>query len=89
MVKRTEYPANYYLLGIFTLLEALSVGFIVSFYDVWLVVQAFVLTSMVVACLTAYTFQTKRDFKASGAILSTFLMLLLFGSLTHVNFPID
>lgn len=48
--------------------------------------QAFFLTTLVVATLTGYTFQTKRDFKASGALLSTFLLLLIFGGLFQVFF---
>ena len=54
-------------------------------YDTWLVVEAFLLTSLVVICLTVYTFQSKRDFRPTGAALSSLLMLLIFGSFFHVR----
>ncbi len=31
MVKRTEYPSNYYLLALFTIFQSLSVGFICKY----------------------------------------------------------
>ena len=48
------------------MVEAFTVGVIVSFYDVSVVLQAFFLTAGVVVGLTAFTFQTKRDFTAMG-----------------------
>lgn len=80
MVKRTEYPANYYLLGAFTLFESISIGFVASFYDISIVIQAFFLTTAVVGCLTLYTFQSKRDFRFMGAALFSLLTLLVLGS---------
>ena len=106
MIKRTEYPVNFYLLGAFTFFESLSVGFIgdsiflnlkskiqkfifydylASFYDISTVIQAFCMTTIVVICLTAYTFQTKRDFKAGGAILFSLLTILIFGGFFQVK----
>lgn len=41
--------------------------FQVTFYDYTVVLQAFVLTSAVFLGLTAYTFQSKRDFSKLGA----------------------
>lgn len=86
MIKRTEYPVNFYLLGAFTFFESLSVGFIASFYSVSTIIQAFCMTTIVVICLTAYTFQSKRDFKAGGAILFSLLMILIIGGLFQVFF---
>ncbi|RNA13095.1 lifeguard 4-like [Brachionus plicatilis] len=86
MINRTNYPMNYYLLALFTFFESISVGLITSFYETWIVVQAFILTSLVVGSLTLYTFQTKRDFKAGGAILSSLLLLLIFGGLFQIFF---
>jgi FtsH-binding integral membrane protein len=42
--------------------EALTVGVLVSFFEKSVVIQAFFLTAAVVAALTAFTFQTKKDF---------------------------
>ncbi|TRY57559.1 hypothetical protein DNTS_023500 [Danionella cerebrum] len=64
---RHQHPVNLYLLFGFTLLESLSVATAVSFYDYGIVLQAFVLTSAVFLGLTAYTFQSKRDFSKIGA----------------------
>ena len=65
--------------------ESISVGLIASFYETWIVVQAFVLTTLIVVSLTAYTFQSKRDFRAGGAILSSLLLLIIFGGLFQVK----
>jgi FtsH-binding integral membrane protein len=59
---------------------------VASFYDIWLVVQAFFLTTTVVACLTLYTFQTRRDFKFMGATLFSLLVLLMVGGVLQILF---
>jgi FtsH-binding integral membrane protein len=86
MAKRTHYPVNFYLLAAFTFFESLSVGFIASLYDISTVVQAFSLTTIVVIGLTAYTFQSKRDFKSGGAILFSLLTILIFGGFFQIIF---
>uniref|UniRef100_A0A8C9DDQ8 Transmembrane BAX inhibitor motif containing 4 n=1 Tax=Prolemur simus TaxID=1328070 RepID=A0A8C9DDQ8_PROSS len=73
-LKRHKYPLNLYLLFGFTLLEALTVAVVVTFYDVYIVLQAFILTTAVFLGLTAYTLQSKRDFsKFEAGILNTVL----------------
>lgn len=47
-----------------TVVQAYSVGVIVTFYSKVVVLQALLLTLVVLAGLTIYTFQTKRDFSA-------------------------
>jgi FtsH-binding integral membrane protein len=47
--------------------QAYTVGVVVTFYDVNVVIQAFFLTSAVVVGLTAFTFQSKRDFSSWGS----------------------
>ncbi|XP_012497463.1 PREDICTED: protein lifeguard 4 [Propithecus coquereli] len=42
-------------------------NFTVTFYDVSIVLQAFILTTAVFLGLTAYTLQSKRDFSKFGA----------------------
>ena len=66
-LKSREHPTNLILLAAFTVVEAYTIGVLVTFYDVAVVVQAFFLTAGVVAGLTAFTFQTKRDFSSWGA----------------------
>lgn len=63
---RHVVPLNLFLLGAFTVVEAITVGTVVSLYEVASVVQALVLTLLITAGLTAYTFQTKRDFSSMG-----------------------
>ncbi len=83
--KRLEYPTNFYLLGVFTFFESLSIGTLVSFFDKMLVIQAIILTAVIVIGLTIYTFQTKRDFSAMGAGLFAFLCVLLAGGIIQVR----
>lgn len=87
-VKRLEYPTNFALLAVFTLFESLTIGTIVSYFDKILVIQALVLTAVIVLGLTMYTFQTKRDFSAMGAGLYAFLCVLIAGGLLQVRYPL-
>jgi len=84
MYKRNEYPTNFYLLGAFTLLNSISVGSIVSIYDLDVVIQAFFLTGAIVIGLTLYTFNSKNDFTWLSGILSSLIMVSLFGSILHI-----
>jgi len=83
--KRLEYPTNFALLGVFTFFESLSIGTLVSFFDKILVIQAIIITAVIVIGLTMYTFQTKRDFSAMGAGLFAFLCALLAGGIIQVR----
>uniref|UniRef100_A0A8C5RKB1 Transmembrane BAX inhibitor motif containing 4 n=1 Tax=Laticauda laticaudata TaxID=8630 RepID=A0A8C5RKB1_LATLA len=64
---RHQYPVNLYLLFGFTFLEAVTVAITVTFYEVSVVLQAFILTTAVFLALTVYTLQSKRDFSKAGA----------------------
>jgi FtsH-binding integral membrane protein len=83
--KRLEYPTNFYLLGLFTLFESFTIGTIVSFFDKILVIQAVVITAVIVLGLTMYTFQTKKDFSAMGAGLYACLCILIAGGFLQVR----
>jgi FtsH-binding integral membrane protein len=83
--KRLEYPTNFALLALFTLFESFTIGTIVSFFDKILVIQAVILTAVIVVGLTMYTFQTKRDFSFMGAGLFAFLCVLLVGGIMQVG----
>ncbi|XP_018007861.1 protein lifeguard 4 [Hyalella azteca] len=76
-VKRHVVPMNLILLAAFTVVEAVTVGTVVSLYEVASVVQALVLTLLITFGLTAYTFQTKRDFTNMGVGLFIGLLCLL------------
>ncbi|XP_023591866.1 protein lifeguard 4 isoform X2 [Trichechus manatus latirostris] len=75
-LNRHKHPLNLYLLFGFTLLEALTVAIVVTFYDVYIILQAFILTTAVFLGLTAYTLQSKRDFSKFGAGLFAVLWIL-------------
>ena len=57
--KRHSFPANFIFLSTFTLLEALTVGVVVAFYETTIVVQALLITVGVFLGLTLFTFQSK------------------------------
>ncbi|KAI6079596.1 Protein lifeguard 4 [Aix galericulata] len=84
--ERHQHPVNLYLLFGFTLLEALTVAITVSFYDVSIVLQAFILTTAVFLGLTAYTLQSKRDFSKFGAGLFACLWILIFSGFLRLFF---
>lgn len=88
-MKRLEHPTNLILLGVFTLFESLTIGTIVSFFDKILVIQAIVITAVIVLGLTMYTFQTKRDFSAMGACLYACLCVLLAGGIIQVGLSLN
>jgi len=75
--KRHQVPINFILLAGFTVVEAITVGVIVSLYEAQSVVKAGVLTLIITAGLTAYTFQTKRDFTNMGTGLMIALVSLI------------
>ncbi|TRZ18989.1 hypothetical protein HGM15179_008121 [Zosterops borbonicus] len=85
---RHQHPVNLYLLFGFTLLEALTVAITVTFYDVSVVLQAFILTTAVFLGLTAYTLQSKRDFSKFGAGETIELVFAAAGALLFCGFII-
>ncbi|XP_060745688.1 protein lifeguard 4 [Tachysurus vachellii] len=88
-IYRHQHPVNLYLLLAFTVLEAVSVGTTVTFYEYSVVLQAFVLTSAVFVGLTAYTLQSKRDFSKLGAGLFAGLWILIIAGFMRIFFQND
>ncbi|XP_072309474.1 protein lifeguard 4 [Eucyclogobius newberryi] len=88
-VYRHQHPHNLYLLLSFTLLEAVSVATTVTFYEYSTVLQALLLTCAVFAGLTAFTFQSKRDFSRLGASLFAGLLILIIAGCFRVFFQTD
>ncbi|XP_011947236.1 PREDICTED: protein lifeguard 4 isoform X3 [Cercocebus atys] len=85
-LNRHKYPLNLYLLFGFTLLEALTVAVVVTFYDVYIILQAFILTTTVFFGLTVYTLQSKRDFSKFGAGLFALLWILCLSGFLKLFF---
>jgi len=83
-IKRKETPINLILLAAFTVVEAYTIGVLVTFFDQHVVIQAFFITAAVVIGLTAFTFQTKRDFSNLGAALYTGLLVLILGGFLQI-----
>ncbi|NXT46934.1 LFG4 protein, partial [Pluvianellus socialis] len=84
---RHQHPVNLYLLfGFCSLNDRLLLLFIVSFYDVSIVLQAFILTTAVFLGLTAYTLQSKRDFSKFGAGLFACLWILILSGFLRLFF---
>ncbi|NXE72685.1 LFG4 protein, partial [Cochlearius cochlearius] len=87
---RHQHPVNLYLLFGFvsicinSILIVLRVSFF--FYDVSIVLQAFILTAAVFLGLTAYTLQSKRDFSKFGAGLFACLWILIFSGFLRLFF---
>uniref|UniRef100_A0A673H8U4 Protein lifeguard 4-like n=1 Tax=Sinocyclocheilus rhinocerous TaxID=307959 RepID=A0A673H8U4_9TELE len=83
-VYRHQHPINLYLLfGFVSMPQKLT------FYEYTIVLQAFVLTSAVFLGLTAYTFQSKRDFSKLGASLFAGLWILIIASFMRLFFYND
>ncbi|NXP90877.1 LFG4 protein, partial [Passerina amoena] len=84
---RHQHPVNLYLLfGFSSLIDRLLFLFTVSFYDVSIVLQAFILTTAVFLGLTAYTLQSKRDFSKFGAGLFACLWILIISGFLRLFF---
>ncbi|XP_061432867.1 protein lifeguard 4-like [Lethenteron reissneri] len=75
--KRRDHPTNLILLFAFTLVEAFTLGVVVTFYDQVVVFQACVLTAAAFVGLTVYTLQTKRDFSCMETGLFAGLWILI------------
>ena len=86
-VKRRSYPLNFYLLGAFTLLEAYTVGNIVTYYDTMVVIEALIITLGLFAALTVFTFQTKYDFMGMAPYLYGGLWMLIITGFMAAFFP--
>eukprot|EP00732_Lithocolla_globosa_P003376 Lithocolla_globosa_v1_NODE_2681_length_1906_cov_23.872501.p1 type:complete len:259 gc:universal NODE_2681_length_1906_cov_23.872501:875-1651(+) len=84
---RTRFPSNLILLALFTLLESYSVGMIVSFYEVDIVMQAVLVTAAVFLGLTSFCLQTKYDFSSWGAPCSGLLFGFVIALLLRLWFP--
>ena len=91
MMFKNQHPLNAHLLFVWTLMEAYTVGVVCASYTAAgqgrIVVEALVLTASIFAVLTAYTFQSKRDWSFMEAGLMSGLWLLIFWGLFSLFFP--
>ncbi|XP_004475783.2 protein lifeguard 2 [Dasypus novemcinctus] len=79
---RRQVPANYILLGMFTILQGLLLGTISVFYNADEVFWATGTTALVTLALTLFALQTKWDFTLLNGMLFVMLfVLILYGIL--------
>ncbi|XP_074561468.1 protein LIFEGUARD 2-like [Curcuma longa] len=80
-----RHPVNLLLLGLFTVLLSFAVGLTCAFTSGKIILEAAILTAVVVVSLTAYTFWAARrghDFSFLGPFLfSAFIMMMAFSSI--------
>ncbi|WFD44793.1 hypothetical protein MPSI1_003464 [Malassezia psittaci] len=92
----TSHPLNLFLLGLFTLMESLSVGILVSVMDRGVVLKAVFLTTFLFAALSrtymdtytlVFTLQTQYDFGSLGSVLYYGLMVMIGTGFVQLFFP--
>lgn len=84
---RREYPANYVLLGLFTLTESYLLGAVSSFYDTPTLLMVLFMTATVVICMSMYAWQTKYDLTSKGGYLFTLLVVLVLVGICAAIIP--
>ncbi|XP_048566048.1 protein LIFEGUARD 2-like [Triticum urartu] len=90
-IYRQKHPINLLLLGVFTVAISFSVGLTCAFTSGKVILQAGILTIVVVLSLTAYTFWAARrgkDFSFLGPFLFASLMILLVFAFIQIFFPL-
>lgn len=88
MASKDSYPANMYLLGAFTVVESILVGYICALYKQRglgvLVLEALGLTLLVFSSITAYCFVSGKDFSFMGGALFSCLCVLFAASVINL-----
>jgi hypothetical protein len=86
-----SHPVNYILLSIFTVALAFSVGLTCAFTSGKVILEAVILTAVVVVSLTLYTFWAAKrghDFQFLGPFLFGALMVLIVFGFIQIFFPL-
>ncbi|XP_004677164.1 PREDICTED: protein lifeguard 2 [Condylura cristata] len=79
---RRQVPANYILLGLFTVLQGMLLGAISVYYEANEVLWATAATALVTLLLTLFALQTKWDFTLlNGALFVLLCVLVIYGIL--------
>lgn len=81
-----EVPLNYVLLAAFTAVQALTMGCVVTLFEAKVVLEAAIITGLVVASLFAYTLQNKHDFSVGYACMGSLLTVLLWAGIFQIFF---
>ncbi|KAI9182250.1 hypothetical protein LWI28_023538 [Acer negundo] len=86
-----KHPVNYLLLGIFTISLAFVVGLTCAFTSGKVILEAVILTTVVVVSLTLYTFWAARrghDFNFLGPFLFGAVLVLMVFAVIQILFPL-
>ncbi|ONK74361.1 uncharacterized protein A4U43_C03F5440 [Asparagus officinalis] len=86
-----KHPVNLILLGLFTVTISFAVGLSCAFTSAKVILEAAILTAVVVLGLTLYTFWAAKrghDFSFLGPFLFSAVMVMLVFSLIQVFFPL-
>ncbi|KAL0418709.1 UNVERIFIED_CONTAM: protein LIFEGUARD 2 [Sesamum radiatum] len=86
-----RHPLNYFLLGLFTVSLAFAVGLTCSYTSGKVILEAAILTAVVVVSLTLYTFWAAKrgqDFNFLGPFLFGAIIVLMFFSIIQIFFPL-
>mmetsp|Transcript_39185 Transcript_39185/g.90273 ORF Transcript_39185/g.90273 Transcript_39185/m.90273 type:complete len:171 (-) Transcript_39185:139-651(-) len=87
---KDQYPANIWLLAAFTFFESTTIGIVCAIYQEIgygdIILEAFAITTLVFAGLTAFACQTKYDFTIYHGLLGTLLMSLVVWSFIGMLF---
>ncbi|KAI3742620.1 hypothetical protein L1987_60309 [Smallanthus sonchifolius] len=86
-----RHPVNYLLLGIFTVSLAFAVGLTCAFTSGKVILEAVILTAVVVVSLTLFTFWAAKrgyDFNFLGPFLFGAVMVLVVFSFIQIFFPL-
>ncbi|THU69980.1 hypothetical protein C4D60_Mb08t20150 [Musa balbisiana] len=90
-IYRERHPVNLLLLGLFTLSISFAVGMSCAFTSGKVILEAAILTTVVVVSLTLYTFWASRrghDFNFLGPFLFAAVLVLLVFGLIQILFPL-
>uniref|UniRef100_A0A7N0TVR5 Uncharacterized protein n=1 Tax=Kalanchoe fedtschenkoi TaxID=63787 RepID=A0A7N0TVR5_KALFE len=85
------HPLNFILLGLFTIPLAFVVGLTCAFTSGRVILEAVILTAVVVIALTLYTFMAAKrgyDFSFLGPFLFGAVMVLIVFSMIQILFPL-
>jgi len=74
---RRKAPANFIILGIFTLALSFMMGCMAASFEVVEVLMALGITAVITFSLTIFAFQTKWDFTTMGGVLFVSVIILL------------
>ncbi|MDK0809160.1 Bax inhibitor-1 family protein, partial [Clostridium perfringens] len=77
-------PVNYVLLASFTTVQALTLGCVVALFELQVIIEAVLLTAVIVFSLFIYTLQSKRDFVKHYALGFSLLGVLLMASFLQI-----